>query len=325
MGADTTFYTISDSRFFSGTVALLNSLRLTGNTGELVVLDRGLTRDQRARLGTCATIADLPEERLGSVVTLKAFPFLLKATGTIAIIDSDMIVTQSLDSILADASRGQICLFPDHASDRSRWFAEWQDVFELGAPPAHRTYLNTGFVALSTEHWPSLLKRWWDACVLIPSDRIFATEDSPFRDGDQDALNAILMSEVPEAAIAELPEWGQVHPDALLRVRIADAQLLRCVLDDRPVIILHHSLRPKGFHRDGWRRVRVADAYIRLLPRVLFADDVELQLERGDVPIWVTDRPSGTLALRSIDAFNRVAVAVSRGWHAIRRRTPRLR
>ena len=35
-----------DHRFFLGTVALLNSLRLTGNVGELVVLDAGLTAER---------------------------------------------------------------------------------------------------------------------------------------------------------------------------------------------------------------------------------------------------------------------------------------
>jgi len=45
-----TYYTIANAPFFPGVVALLNSLRLTRNTGELVVLDRGLDDDQRERL-----------------------------------------------------------------------------------------------------------------------------------------------------------------------------------------------------------------------------------------------------------------------------------
>ena len=55
-----TFYTISSAGYFPGTVALLNSLRLTGNAGELVVLDRGLLPDQRARLEPQARVVDLP-------------------------------------------------------------------------------------------------------------------------------------------------------------------------------------------------------------------------------------------------------------------------
>ena len=34
--ADVTYYTVSDDRFFLGTVSLLNSLYLTGNRGKLV-------------------------------------------------------------------------------------------------------------------------------------------------------------------------------------------------------------------------------------------------------------------------------------------------
>jgi hypothetical protein len=39
-------YTISDAAFFPRTVMLLNSLRLTGNVGSLVVLDAGLEPGQ---------------------------------------------------------------------------------------------------------------------------------------------------------------------------------------------------------------------------------------------------------------------------------------
>jgi hypothetical protein len=36
-----TFYTVSNEPYFLGTVALLNSLRKTGNDGSFVVLDAG--------------------------------------------------------------------------------------------------------------------------------------------------------------------------------------------------------------------------------------------------------------------------------------------
>jgi hypothetical protein len=45
--AEVTHYTVSDHRYFLGTVALLNSLSLTGTVGELVVLDAGLRPKQR--------------------------------------------------------------------------------------------------------------------------------------------------------------------------------------------------------------------------------------------------------------------------------------
>ena len=50
MPTDSTYYTIANAPFFPGLVALLNSLRLSGNAGELVVLDRGLEEEQRELL-----------------------------------------------------------------------------------------------------------------------------------------------------------------------------------------------------------------------------------------------------------------------------------
>ena len=47
MSAPATFYTVTDAEFFPGTVALLNSLRLVGHREPLVVLDNGLTPEQR--------------------------------------------------------------------------------------------------------------------------------------------------------------------------------------------------------------------------------------------------------------------------------------
>jgi hypothetical protein len=51
-----THYTVSDHRFFLGTVALRNSLRLIGNGGEVVVLDVGLTATEREMLSDHATV-----------------------------------------------------------------------------------------------------------------------------------------------------------------------------------------------------------------------------------------------------------------------------
>ena len=65
------FFTISDARFFVGTVLLLNSLRLTGHDHELVVLDRGLTDSQRARLAEHRVVFEQHADR-------STHPWLLK-------------------------------------------------------------------------------------------------------------------------------------------------------------------------------------------------------------------------------------------------------
>ena len=99
MGTEATFYTIADAGFFPGLVALLNSLRLTGNSGELVVLDRGLTTAQRGLLEGQVSLVELPEAPAGSPILLKPYPGVVGASGTIVLIDSDMIVTRSLAEI----------------------------------------------------------------------------------------------------------------------------------------------------------------------------------------------------------------------------------
>jgi len=286
MGTEATFYTIADAGFFPGLVALLNSLRLTGNVGELVVLDRGLMPAQRALVGDHVTLVELPAALAGRPMLLKAYPHALGASGTIVLIDSDMIVTRPLDDIVACAQKGRICVFPDHRSHRGRWFAEWHDELELRAPLRRGTYLNAGFLALSTEHWPELLGRWWELCDRVPREQHFGRFEQPFWAGDQDVLNAILASEVPEHAVVELSADEEAYPDDLLEVEVMDERTLRSELRGRPTAILHYALGPKAWERNAWLRLR-NDAYVRLLPRLLFGDDVAVRLEPKSVPVWL--------------------------------------
>ena len=191
MIANATFYTVTDSDFFPGTVALLNSLRLVAHDQPLVVLDNGLTQLQRERFEQVASVIDAPfGSTFASPPTFKPFPHFVGATGTVVLIDGDMIVTASLESTLALAEQGRICLYAD--PEEGRWFAAWQELFSLRRAPRRQQYVNSGFVAFSIDYWPSLLEDWWAACSRIPADRIFTAQDQPLRYGDQDALNAIL-------------------------------------------------------------------------------------------------------------------------------------
>ena len=317
------FYTVSDARFFVGTVALLNSLRLTGHDEPLVVLDQGLRPDQLERLGRHATVVAFASQR-EHPVTAKPFPHLAEGPPTVVVIDSDMIVTGSLRDVLAETGEGRICLFPDHISDRARWFGEWQEIFELAGEPRRQTYLNSGFVALSTDHWPGLLPRWWDACSRIPAAQIFTSGNSPVRDGDQDALNAILMSELPEAAVLGLPDSAAVYPDALVRVIVEDESSLLSRIDGEPVLILHHAMRPKAWAAEGRRRVDRRDAYVRLLPRLLFEPDVPLRLSPPELPVWLRPTAAGRTALAVTSTANRSWARANRMVAVARRRSRKL-
>jgi hypothetical protein len=305
MSAAATFYTVSDAGFFPGTVALLNSLRLSGHREDLVILDNGLTPGQRRRLAEHTTVVDRPAGLTGSAYFAKPYPFVLGATGTAVLIDSDMIVAQSLARPLALAAEGKICLFPDPPVDRGRWFAEWEEGFELSAPPRHQTYLNAGFVALSIQQWPHLLERWSTACSRIPPDRHFTRENQPFRDGDQDALNAILMSEIDATSIEVLPEWGELYADGQ-DATIADEERLICLRDGKAASILHHSGRRKVWQPGGRACLSAGEPYVRLLPRVLFGDDVVLRLKRDDVPWWLLPGTATRVAVAAADALDTV-------------------
>ncbi len=306
--APVTYFTTSDRRFFHGTVALVNSLRLTGNEGDIVVFDLGLSGDQRERLATVAEVIEPPKIARAFP---KATPRTHQMSGLVCLVDSDMLVTGSLEHVLAAARDGQICVFHDHFSDRDRWFAEWETTFELRAPLRREPYVNAGFIAFSSAAWPNLIERWQDANGLIPSDRTSRPDGDPFRDTEQDALNAILMSEVPREAVAYQPEWAEAYPDAMIRVRIADSVRLRCTIDGRPVSILHQALGPKVWERSGWKRDR-RQAYSRLLPRALFADDVPLPLRPEEVPVWVRPTRAGRLASSALIAAQAPALLARR-------------
>ena len=160
-----------------------------------------------------------------------------------------------------------------------------------------QVYANAGFVALSAGSWSGLLERWWDVCDALPEDRLFSGEidDNPLWAGDQDVLNALLMSEVPEEATDVLPEGVVVFPPDLERIAVLDLARLTCELDGGPVSMLHYSWVPKPWQPRAWRRMRqpLRDAYARLLPRVLFGDDVPIRLDRKAVPAWLRGGVSG--------------------------------
>ncbi len=177
---EVSFYTITDERFFVGTVGMLNSLRLMGHEQRVVVLDCGLSERQRDLLGSECELVTLPEARATNPTLFKPYANLLRPRGLVVVLDSDLIITRPLDAVLEAASNGHICACADPES--GRWFAEWEQLFELPCRPRRQTYVNAGFLAFSVEHWPILLPRWWDLCQRIwsyPTIYEGAIRDSP--------------------------------------------------------------------------------------------------------------------------------------------------
>ena len=306
-----TFYTVADAAFFPGVVALVNSLRLSGHDDPVVVADLGLLPEQRARLETVADVVSLDAAVISNPTLYKAYPHATGATGRIVIIDSDMVVTSRLDEVVSAVDEGRICmhLVP---SQPQRFFPEWADLFGLRAPLRSERYLNAGVLAFDQGRWPDLLPRWWEMCMRIPREGTRAGGapwDAPTCDADQDALNALLMSEVPAGSVALR---RQHVVDELLHVRVLDEVSLCCVDGGgEPCEILHHTGNPKPWQPQAWMRVR-RNAYVRLLPRLLLAPDVALRLRPDELPVWLHDDPQGRATLRSLDAVNGSARAVVR-------------
>jgi hypothetical protein len=323
---DATFYTLADADFFVGLVGLLNSLRLTGNTGELVVLDCGLAEDQRLAVAPHVTLVQLPSELASRKLLSKPYVHEVARPGPLVWIDSDVIVTRSLAPIVARAEAGKLCFHPvDWEAQRTRRFREWEQAFGLAGPPRSQNYLSAGFFALDPDRWRGLLERWWQICRAIPFDRVFGPEvRDPLWAGDQDALNALLMSEVPPEAIEELPAAEAVFPPEMDRVRIVDPQALEAVHEGTPVTLLHYTWVPKPWTTQAWGRIPDLrrDAYVRLLPRVLFAEDVTLRLAPSLVPPWLRPGRSGRIALEAVTIGKRARRGVG---GLVRRLPPRLR
>jgi hypothetical protein len=305
----TFFYTLATGAYFAGTVALLNSLRLCGNEGAVVVADAGLSPEQRSRLENHAEIAPLPAEI--AAVTYLAKPYAARAQerGVAVLIDSDMLVTRSLEPYVALARDGEICVFADHAEARERRFDEWVEVLGLRAPLRPHVYVNSGFVCVSVDRFPGLLERWFELCLRAPADQAMTTPSAPFFGADQDVLNALLASEVPAGAVRVLPESEEVYWDELRSVQVVDETTLECRFRGTRPAILHYSFAPKPWGPRGWVRVK-DDAFVRLLPRVLFRSDVALPLAPVELPPWLRPGRRARLLVRTLDAVHVVAKRV---------------
>ena len=208
--AAVTYYTVSDHRFFLGTVALLNSLYADGESreagGSRRRLDAEPTRTTRRtrdpRSSSRAERAPSPPD--------EAVP-VPDGGGRDSRRDRQRHHRDGL-ARLGDRSRSRredLYVSGVDAEVRKRWFAEWEKTLQLRAPLRRDDWVHNGFVAFSTEHWPQLLERWWEVCELIPPGEMHGSL-APFQAPDADALNALLMSEIPRDALALLAEGEEV-------------------------------------------------------------------------------------------------------------------
>ena len=310
---DVGFVTMADADHATGVVALVNSLRLLGHDESFTVLDLGLTASQRRELSTeCAIVAAPDHPR---------HPWLLAPSACLAVdaaivvyLDCDTLVTTRLDDIFADARAGRVVAFADFLADR--WFAEWETAFGLEDPLRRQPYVNAGFVALSTQAHCDLLTRWSARCARLHDESVRITAidfDDPCALPDQDALNALLMSEVPaECAVAYPASAVAQGRDQLVATRVVDQGGLRCERDGTRVRLLHAFGTPKPWQRAASRDLP-RDAYLKLLRRCLAGPDLAIRTTEPLVP-WLRPGAMGALTFRAATV-----------WDACRGRTRGLR
>jgi hypothetical protein len=300
-----TYVTIADAAFFVGAVGMLNSLRLTGNHEPVVVIDVGLTSEQRAILGPHCELREPPSTKEGPlVVLLKSSMHLLGVTGIVVLLDTDVVLTRRLTPILDDAAAGNVVVVADQLPERR--FEEWSTVLGLAQPPRSQRHVGAGFIALDLDQWPDFMPRWHELCERVPASRAELPFDlpheeflaHPFALPEQDVLNAYLSTEVPaeRLSIYELDVFpGPPHNDTL---RIVDRRTLRCDNAGHEPFQLHYWNHPKPWRADA-RPHLAMDAYVELLARLLCADDVPIRLDPQTLPVWLRDDLRGRLVRRT--------------------------
>ncbi len=303
MAARVVFHTITDERFAVGTIALINSLRITGHQHPLTILDTGLRADQRRLLSGTATIIPYDRTKARNPTLFKPFPYLTSPSGVVVLLDSDMVVTASLNDVLEAAEAGAICAFPD--PEVERWFAEWQSLFGLRVPLRRAPYVNAGFIAFSADRWPKLLERWWELCRQIwDTPTLYEQEgDSATAQGDQDALNALLMSEVPPGSVRLLdPDLAPAAGALGEGVDVVDLHRLQCRYRGKETVLLHNAGKAKPWIPADWVSLR-RTAYVRLLRRLVTAGDLELDPVASDLAPWLRPGPLGQISMLGLNAI----------------------
>ena len=307
---------MSDADNFLGIVAMVKSLRRQRHHEPITVLDLGLSPAQRDVLRSDVELVRLPEVDGRHPFFLAPYPFLLDAVGTVVTIDADVIVTQTLEPVLAAAADGMVCAAPDLVSDR--WFAEWQSIFGLERAPRHGVYVNAGFVAFSTEHFPDLLRRWWECC-----DGLAATHSWPLPAADpvgyldQDALDAILMSEVPEARLWLLPEESAIQgTDRLAHTKVVNRRRLACRYEGRATVLLH-AVRPRKPWQPAARRDLRRTAYLTCLRELLVRPDAPA-VPRAMAPAWLRPGLVSASTMRALFALRSIRRGKARAGRVLR-------
>ena len=145
MTVSATFYTCADSRFFIGAVALVNSLRLVGHRGRIVIIDCGLESWQRELLSPHVELVPAPPGQ--SPLHIRHEVVLRHPDDVMVLIDADMIAVRSMtDLIQRSHEHDQVIAFTDLLS--SRFDHRWAEILGPDDVLRREPYVNAGLVFL---------------------------------------------------------------------------------------------------------------------------------------------------------------------------------
>jgi hypothetical protein len=295
------FYCVSDSRYFLGAVAMINSLRLQGHDEPVYLLDAGLTESQRRLLGPHVTVVAPAGDR-GPHLQKTIAP-LRHRHEVMALIDSDMIVTRPLGELLETAAAGPVVAFCNNVD---HFMPEWGELLGLG-PLERRPYLCSGFVAMPADPGVEILELMEDRQRRVDYSRtlwVGNDVDYPLLYADQDVFNAVLASR-PADRLVSL-DYRLAAPTPFGGLEVSDEIRLRCAYPDgEEPFLIHHLLQSKP-----WLDPMFHGVFSQLLMRALVGPGLELRVPDQQIPLRLRNGALGRLERRRIHIRDRL------GWFA---------
>jgi hypothetical protein len=269
------FYTVADSGYFVGLVALINSVRLVGHHEPIYVTDCGLSESQRRRLADHVTLVKGPAVAPHLAKTVAP---LAHAADIMVLIDADMIVTRPLAELLDKAHSGKVVAFTDRIADR--FDERWSELLGLGYV-RRQPYVNSGLIVAERAIGETALEQVAAGCAQVDMEQTLIANgpsDYPFFYPDQDILNAVLGTFRPEQV--EILDHRLAPVPPFLGLRVVDETTLRCTYEDGlEPYVLHHVLEKPWSSLTRW------NIYSLLLARLLLEPDVPLTLAPREVPL----------------------------------------
>jgi hypothetical protein len=295
------FYCVSNARYFPGVAATINSLRLLGHSEPILLLDCGLTEAQRRLLDNEVELHDAAE---GSPYLMKHVLPLRHPAEAMLVIDADVIITQSLEPLFAQAGPTKLAGFADALPDRS--YSAWSDLLGF-LPPGRQSYVNAGTFVVGWELGATLMENIRLGLQRVDlSKSMYGTEPTPqypLYFLDQDVLNAYIVSHVPAEDVHVMEHRLAPHPP-FPNLELRNEQNLQCIYPDgvEPFVLHHAREKP-------WLSAVQPTVYSKLLRRLLLDDDVRirvpptmlpLRMRRGALAMIERRRSSATAGLRRL-------------------------